>query len=251
MEYTINKLAQLAGVSTRTLRYYDECGLLPPKRINSSGYRIYGPCEVDRLQEILFYRELGVALDEIQLILKASGFQRLNVLTGHLFQLQSKRSQIDTLITNVEKSILAMKGEITMSDQEKFEGFKEKMIQENEEKYGAEIRKKYGDAVIDASNAKLRGLSNEEFDQQFRPALDEVLREAFTQGDPASELAQEACAMHKDWLCFYWPEGMYSREAHLNMGKMYVEDERFKAYYDKIAPGLAEFLLEALKIYTK
>lgn len=77
MEYTIQKLSQLAGISTRTLRYYDEIGLLKPDRINSSGYRIYGATEVDRLQQILFYRELGVKLDSIKEIITSPALMQL------------------------------------------------------------------------------------------------------------------------------------------------------------------------------
>jgi len=251
MEYTINKLAQIAGVSTRTLRYYEECGLLSPHHSHSNGYRIYSQAEVDMLQQILFYRELGMSLSDIKTALSASDFERLSALGEHLQMLNVKRNQINTLIQNVEKSIQAMKGEIKMSDKEKFEGFKQKMIDKNEEKYGTEIRTKYGDDVIDASNVKLKGMSHEDFNELFNPKLNDALKAAFEQGNPASKLAQKACDMHKEWLCFFWPENTYTKEMHLGMGEMYVSDERFTSYYDKIAPGLAQFLLEALKIYCK
>lgn len=84
MEYTVQNLGKLAGVSTRTLRYYDEIELLKPARINSSGYRIYGQAEVDRLQQILFYRELGVNLDRIKEIITASTFNGVNALREQL-----------------------------------------------------------------------------------------------------------------------------------------------------------------------
>ena len=83
MEYTVQKLAQLAGVSSRTLRYYDEIGLLKPARINSSGYRIYGSAEIDKLQQILFYRELGVELEKIKKIIHSSSFDSLKALQEH------------------------------------------------------------------------------------------------------------------------------------------------------------------------
>ncbi len=82
MKYTINKLAKLAGVSTRTLRYYDEIGLLRPARMSSNGYRVYGQKEVDRLQQILFYRELGVPLEEIKKILSSKEFDELDRLSA-------------------------------------------------------------------------------------------------------------------------------------------------------------------------
>ena len=79
--------------------------------------------------------------------------------------------------------------------------------------------------------------------------LNDTLKAAFAQGDPASELAQKACELHKRWLCFFWDS--YSREAHLGVTQMYVDDPRFTEYYDKIAPGCAEFLRDAVAIYCK
>src|SRR3954468_11887763 len=105
MEYTIQKLASLAGVSTRTLRYYDEIGILKPARINSSGYRIYGQAEVNRLQQILFYRELGVNLESIKEIVTAPSFDGTKALREHREKLLEKKEQLDKLITNVDKTI--------------------------------------------------------------------------------------------------------------------------------------------------
>jgi len=158
MEYTVNKLAKLAGVSTRTLRYYDELGILKPARINSSGYRIYGEEEVDKLQQILFYRELGVSLTDIKDIINEPSFDRFNALIEHHEKLLEKRNQLDLLIANVEKTIATRKGGIEMSNKEKFEGFKQKLIDENEKKYGKEIREKYGDEKVNESNIKVKGI---------------------------------------------------------------------------------------------
>ncbi len=95
MEYTIQKLGQLAGISTRTLRYYDEIGILKPARINSSGYRIYGQKEVDLLQQILFYRALDIELDTIKKIITAPGFDGIRALGEHHTKLLEKRKQLD------------------------------------------------------------------------------------------------------------------------------------------------------------
>lgn len=127
IEYTVQKLARLAGVSARTLRYYDEIGILKPARINSSGYRIYGQNEVNRLQQILFYKELGVSLDVIKDIVTSPNYDGLKALRDHREQLLSKRKRLDVLIANVEKTIASMEGRITMTDQEKFEGFKQEV----------------------------------------------------------------------------------------------------------------------------
>jgi DNA-binding transcriptional MerR regulator len=95
VEYTVKQLSELAGVSGRTLRYYDQIDLLKPARVNESGYRIYGPQEVNRLQHILFYRELGVDLGTIREILASPEFEERQALLAHHAQLLEKRKQLD------------------------------------------------------------------------------------------------------------------------------------------------------------
>lgn len=250
MEYTVQKLGSLAGVSTRTLRYYDEIGILKPARINSSGYRIYGQTEVDRLQQILFYRELGVSLDSIKEIVTSPSFDGANALKEHRDKLLEKKEQLDLLIANVDKTIALTEGRMKMSNKEKFEGFKKKMVEENEKKYGDEIRQKYGNETVDKSNAKLLNMSEKDHEAVTKLAeqVQETLAQAFATGDPASDLAQKAADLHKQWLTFYWNE--YSKEAHAGLGQMYVDDERFTAYYNANQPGTAEFLRDAIRIYT-
>lgn len=250
MEYTIHRLAGMAGVSTRTLRFYDEKGLLKPARINDSGYRIYGAAEVDRLQQIMFFRELGMELDDIKQIIDAADFDGVRALKSHLAKLLDKRQQIDLLIANVEKTIAQKEGKISMTDQEKFEGFKQKMIKENEEKYGKEIREKYGEDQVRASNEKFKNMTAEQYAEfeKLGATLTATLNEAFKTGDPAGELAQKAADLHRQWLSYVW--GSYSKEAHAGLAQMYVDDARFTAYYDKEQPGTAKFLRDAILIYT-
>jgi len=251
VEYTVNKLAQLSGVSTRTLRYYDQIDILKPAKISSNGYRIYGQSEVDTLQQIRFYRELGFALDEVKSLMSAPDFDREQSLQNHLTALQHKKSRIEALIDNVTKTIDSLKGKTIMSDQEKFEGFKQKLVDDNEALYGKEIREKYGDAVIDATNAKVKGMSEEQWQkaESLRTELEALLKTAFEQGNPASDEAQRVCDLHRQWLCVFWKDGAYSKEAHINIAEMYTADERFAAYYDKIAIGCAGFLRDAINIY--
>lgn len=251
MEYTVKELSQMAGVTPRTLRYYDQIGILKPARVNPSGYRIYGRKEVDRLQQILFYRELGVKLGKIKEILAAPSFDATKVLRQHREKLLAKRKQLDLLIANVEKTIAAKEGRINMKDQEKFEGFKQKLIAENEEKFGKEARQRYGAETVEESNKKLMNMTKEEYDQMTRleKEMREVLAEAVKTGDPAGELAQRAARLHRQWLSYTWPH--YSKEAHAGLAQMYVDDERFTAYYDKEQPGTAAFLRDAILIYTQ
>ncbi|MBZ2174259.1 MerR family transcriptional regulator [Schnuerera sp. xch1] len=249
MEYTVKKLAQMAGVSPRTLRYYDEIGILKPARKNSSGYRIYGPEEVDRLQQILFYRELGLSLNSIKNILNSPDFNELEALKEHHEKLLEKREQLNLLIENVSKTILSKERSIDMSDKEKFEGFKKKLIEDNEKKYGKEIREKYGEETVEKSNEKLLDMTQEEYDKltSLEREFRETLSEAFKTGNPAGELAQKTADLHRQWLNYYWDN--YDKEAHAGLCQMYIDDERFKAYYDKEQPGTAEFLRDAVLVY--
>ena len=250
MEYTVQKLAKLSGVSTRTLRYYDEIGLLKPARINLSGYRIYSQTEIDTLQQILFYRELGVCLEDIKTIITSPSFDGINALREHHEKLVERKDQLELLIANVEKSIAEAEGRMTMSNNEKFQGFKQNLIDENEKRFGKEARSKYCDEAVDKSNKKLLNMTPEDYEKitQLEKAVMETLHAAFQTGDPAGELAHKAADLHRQWLSFYWDS--YTKEAHGGVAQMYVDDERFKAYYDKEQPGLAEFLRDAILIYT-
>ena len=250
MEYTVQKLGHLAGISTRTLRYYDEIGLLKPARVNPSGYRIYGQAEVDRLQQILFYRELGVSLEKIKQLITAPSFDGLQALREHRKKLLDKRKQLDLLIANVDKTIALREGKTTMTDQEKFEGFKQRMIEENEKKYGKEIRGKYGEKAGAESNQAIKDLTAEEYGkwEQLSASVLENLKAAMATRDPAGELAQKTADLHRQWLSYAW--GSYNKKAHAGLAQMYVDDQRFTAFYDKVQPGAAEFLRDAILIYT-
>lgn len=250
MEYTVQKLARLAGISTRTLRYYDEIDILKPARVNSSGYRIYGQSQVDKLQQILFYRELGFSLETIRELIHAPDFDEVTALKQHYAQLLDRREQIDALILNVEKTIASKEGSMTMSDQEKFDGFKKKLVEQNEQQFGEEIRQRYGDQKVDESNQKVLNMTQSEHEQmtQHSEKLYRTLAEAVRAGDPAGPLGQQAADLHRQWLMFHWPE--YSKEAHAGLAQMYVDDERFTAHYDEQQPGTARFLRDAIHIYT-
>ncbi|WP_026905837.1 MerR family transcriptional regulator [Paucisalibacillus globulus] len=249
MEYTVKKLAVMSGVSGRTLRYYDQIGLLKPARINSSGYRIYGQKEVDLLQQILFYRELEVSLEDILDIINQPGFDRSKALLTHLEKLKEKRTRLDKIMATVEKTIASIEGGKPMQDKEKFEGFKEKLIEDNEKQYGEEIREKYGDETIDASNAKLRGMSQEDYEKMTKlgEEIFVLLDKAYATGDPASPEARKLAEKHKEWLMYSWTS--YSKEAHAGLAEMYVADERFAAYYEKSVTGGTKFLRDAILNY--
>lgn len=247
MEYTVQKLARLAGISARTLRFYDEIGLLKPARISTSGYRIYGEKEVDALQQILFFRAMDLDLGTISAVMQDPAFDRLQALRTHLGTLEAKQAQLSLLIDTVQKTIEKEEGSRTMTDQEKFEGFKQSLIDENERQYGQEVRAKYGSAATDESNQRMLRMTKEQYDtmQATGDAILAQLEAAVQAGiPPASEEGRDIALLHKQWLGFTWPQ--YSMEAHEGLVQMYVDDERFTAYYDRKVPGCARFLRDAV-----
>lgn len=247
MDYSINELAKLAGISTRTLRYYDDINLLKPAKITHAGYRIYGEHEVDLLQQILFFKELGVPLEKISLIINNPKFNSLDALQEHLTKLKMKKQQLEKLIQNVEKTISHLKGEIEMSNKEKFEAFKNHLVDANEKQYGKEIREKYGDDTINASNQKFKNMPKEQFKemQKIEQDIFALLKEAIeNKDDYSSSLAKQIVALHTKWIKLTWPS--YSKEAHLGLADIYVADERFTAYYDQVGNGATKYLRDAI-----
>lgn len=251
MEYSIRELSELAGVSARTLRYYDSIGILKPLYTNDAGYRYYGENEVALLQQILFYRERGFDLKRIRDILYQRDFDILHALEEHLLELEKQKEHMDSLIRTVKQTILQRKGECNMSDAEKFEVFKERIVKENEERYGAEVREKYGDEEMDASNRKLRGMTEADWErfQNLGEEIRERLKEAVLKGvTPESEEAKRIVILHKEWLGKTWKE--YSQEAHKAIANMYICDERFRLYYDKEVEGCAVLLEQAVRYWV-
>lgn len=145
-------MAEISGISPRTLRFYDQINLLKPARITSSGYRIYSSKEVDRLQHILFYRSLEFKLEQIREILDNPTFDHQKALVQHQQMLQKKRKQIDRLLTTIQYTLDSYKRGEKMQDYEKFEGFKKQKLAENEAIYGQELREKYGEDTIDEAH---------------------------------------------------------------------------------------------------
>lgn len=253
MEYTIRQLAGLAGVSTRTLRWYDRLGLLRPSRIGENGYRYYGGAEVDRLQQIMFYRALGVELVRIKAILDDPSFDRLTALRGHLQALRERQEELNAMIETVTETIRAAEQEETMTDEAKFAAFRRREVEENEEKYGAEARKKYGDETMDQANARRLNLTREQY--QEYTALEEEIRQRLegavrSGADPKGEEGKELTRLHRRWLEFSLGKS-YTPAVHRGIAQMYTADERFTAYYDLTVLGCAQFLRKAVETWVK
>ena len=248
--YTVHQLAELSGCTVRTLHHYDELGLVRARRA-ANGYRLYGPDEVDRLQQVLLYREAELSLADIKRLLDDPAFDARDALAGHLRELRSRRERLEGLIASVEKTLACMESEAAMKDEEKFEAFKKNLVDENEQKYGAEVRERWGDDAADASNAKLMGMSEEQYrrTQELEAQIKDAILAGMAAGGPTGEDGRRAADLHRQWLCMFWKDGMYSKEAHAGLAEAYVADERFKAYYEAIAPGAAEFLRDAIRVY--
>lgn len=252
MEYTVKALADLSGITARTLRWYDHLGLLKPGRTTGAGYRLYGPAEVDRLQQILFYRELGLRLEAIGAILDDPGFDRQAALESHLRALVERRERLEDLILTVEHTLREAKGEICMKDEEKFRAFQKKAVEENEARYGKEVRAKYGDRPADEANEAF--LSMDQAGHEAWEALGEEIKSALSAAvqageDPAGAEGQRIAALHGKWLCFGGQS--YDPRRHRGIAELYMADERFTAYYDGETPGCAAFLRDAVQAYTK
>lgn len=249
--YTISELATLSGVTTRTLRYYDQIGLVPAQ-LNESGHRVYTQEAVDLLQQVLFYRELDVELKTIRQIVQEPDFSIQDALAEQYEALEAERNRLNRLLKTLEQTIQAQKGDRVMSNEEKFSAFKAEMVAENENQYGTEIRENYGDETVDASNLKLMGMSEETY-QAFLALEKEIkhdlLLAAVQTQNVASDEAKILVEKHREWLCYTWPT--YSPEAHRGLADMYVEDERFTAYYDDLVPGGTLFLRDAINMWAE
>lgn len=252
MEYSIQELSRLSGVTTRTLRWYDEIGLLKPCRVAESGYRYYGTAEVDRLQEILFYRALGVELSQIRACLDDPSRDRLETLRSHLTALEGEKARLEGVIRSLRETIWAEERKKAMSNEKKFEAFKRRVVEENEVSFGKEAREKYGDKDVDAAAAAVMHLTREQYqewtelDEEIRKRLEEAVGAGLA---PEAEEGKVIAALHKRWLGF--TGGVYSVQRHRGIAELYVLDERFTAYYDREVPGCARFLRDAIHCWIQ
>lgn len=240
-------MSRLSGVTTRTLRWYDQIGLLKPSRVAESGYRYYGSAEADRLQDILYYRALGVELATIKECLDDPSFDRLAALRSHLSALETQQEQLHQLIRSVHDTIQAEERNEIMSDTKKFEAFKKRAVDHNEATYGAEIRAKYGDAEIDSANAAVMNLTQAQYREwtNLGQEIQERLEAAVQAGlSPESEAGKELTSLHRRWLTI--TGNRYDSAKHRGIAELYVMDERFTAYYDKQVSGCARFLRDAV-----
>lgn len=252
MEYSIQELSRLSGVTTRTLRWYDQIDLLKPSRVAESGYRYYGPAEVDRLQDILYYRALGVELARIKQCLDSPSFDRIAVLREHLSALQARQQRIQTLIQSVQETLRCEERNEIMRDEQKFEAFKHRAVEWNEQHFGTELRAEYGDAEVDAAHTAILNLTQEQYQTwtELGHEIQHRLETAVQSGcSPDGEEGQRIVDLHRRWLTLCG--NGYDPARHRGIAELYVLDSRFTAYYDKQVAGCAQFLRDAVHHWAK
>mgnify|MGYP001488276582 CR=1 FL=1 len=239
----IKKVAELTGVSVRTLHYYDDIGLLTPEEKTASGYRLYSDRDLDRLQQILLYKELGFSLKKIKEIMKQPSFHYEQALEEQREMLVEKRKRLDQMISLVDQTLRHVKGEQTMTNEEKFKGF-----DFSENRYEEEARDRWGDEAVERSNEKLGNLSAKQ-KSTLEKQMNDVYRElaAIRHTDPSSDEAQAAIGK---WYTLLNRMGSYSLDAFKGLGQMYIEDERFTKNIDQFGDGLALFMRDAMADYA-
>lgn len=242
--YSVTSLARIASVSERTLRYYDQIGLLKPNEKTANGSRFYGVQELYRLQQILFYRELGYALSEIKTILDDPGFDLETSLQNQRKAFLEKRERTGQLIAAIDKTIIRMNAkDQQLTDEELYEGLTSKQREE----YRGEAIQKWGEEVTRAED-RLRQMSKAEINA-LKAEGDVIVRKmAAMTRLPANDTTVQKVVEEYHRHLNKWNET--DKERFRCLGEMYVEDARFRATYDKYQKGLANWLRDAIRIYT-
>lgn len=240
----VKEVADLVGISVRTLHHYDEIGLLTPKETTESGYRLYSEENLEILQQILFFKELGFSLKDIKRIISSPAFDRKEALILQQKMLIEKRSRIDKMIVTIDKTIKNLKGELQMTNEEKFEG-----INFNDNPYEQEARERWGDSSVDHAKGKLGKMSKDE-QKSLAKRWEEIFHKLGDLRDQPAESKEVQTAI-KEWYDFLNKNfGKYSLDAFYGLGQLYIDDERFTKNIDQYGEGLAKFMSEAMKIFT-
>ncbi len=241
--YTVKQLSDLAGVSVRTLHYYDEIGLLKPSSVGENGYRYYADDAVFRLQQILFFRELDFSLMDIQSILDRPDFDVVDALRAHRVALQNRIGRLHDLMETIDHTISHLTGDTPMSKKKLFAGF----TPEEEKHYEQEARQMWGDQAVDDSYKRLNGYSTQQKEQigAEGQAVYTDLVAAIDQ-DPASPAVQAIIARWHQHLRYFWEPNV---EALRGLGDLYNEHPDFARNIGELHPNLPAFMREAINHY--
>jgi len=249
MYYKVKEVSELAGVSVRTLHHYDEIGLLKPSEIGDNGYRLYSEQDLERLQQVLFFREMELPLQEVRRILDDPAYDRQRMLRIHKELLLKKKHRLEQIIQSVEMTIQSIEGGYSMSKKDMFEPFDMKEIEEHQRRYGKEAEERWGSTDAYKESARRTAKYTEEDWRRIKTFNDEVYRvlvERMPYG-PADEEVQRIIAAHRQHITdnFY----ACSTEIYRGLGEMYVNDPRFTANIDKYKEGLAAFMRDAMILH--
>ncbi|MCT8138363.1 MerR family transcriptional regulator [Anaerobacillus sp. CMMVII] len=232
------EVADIVGISVRTLHHYDEIGLLQPDELTEAGYRIYSESNLATLQQILFFREIGFSLKKIREITSSPSYNRVEALNIQRRMLLEKRSRLDKMITTIEKTIRHEKGEIEMTASDKFTGF-----DFGKNQYEEEARKRWGDAAVDKANESVKNTN-------VQDEVNAIYRKLASLRNKAPD-SDESQATIKLWYdCLNNNFGNYSLEAFKGLGQMYLADNRFTENIDQFGAGLAKFMSEAMIVFA-
>lgn len=238
----ISEVAKLSGITVRTLHYYDEIELLKPSETTEAGYRMYSSEDLERLQQILFFRELDFPLNEIKEIMLNPNYDKNEALNKHKEFLIEKRKRIDGLITLIDKTI---KGDNNMS----FKEFDNSKIEENKRKYAEEVKNRWGNTDAYKEYEKKTSSYDGNSWNEINEGMVEILKEFADnrEEDPNSDIIQ---SLVEKWQS-YITSNFYNctKEILSCLGLMYIGDERFKENIDKYGEGTAEFMAKAIEIY--
>ena len=243
--YTVKQLSMLAGVTPRTLHHYDQIDLLKPETVGENGYRYYGETSLLRLQQILFYRELGFSLEAIREVVGRPEFQILDALEEHRESLQGRARRLERLIETVNKTIQHLKGENIMSPKGLFEGFSE----EQQDEYAKQAEQQYDPATVRESNRKWKSYSADKkqaiLDEGKQVYLDMI--ETMPKGAQSPE-AQACVQRWREHMDYFWTPNL---DQLLGLATMYGQSPDFKANFDQMHPDLANFMKDAVKVYVE
>lgn len=240
-EYRVADLARLAGVTVRTLHHYDEIGLLVPAGRTGKGYRIYGKAEVLRLQQILLYRELEVPLEKIRQILTDPEFDPRRALREQRERLLRRADRTRALLRSVDRALKTLEGEDIVNARELFDGF-------DPAEYEEEARERWGETDAWRESARRTATYSPADWKRVKTETDELLgrfaaalgRGVSPDSPEAMDLAEEHRLQIDRW---YYP---CSREMHAGLARMYVDDPRFAASFERHGEGLATFVSESI-----
>ena len=245
MGYTVKQLSDLAGVSVRTLHYYDEIDLLKPSSVGANGYRYYEDEAVYRLQQILFFRELDLSLREIKTIIDSPAFDLLVALQAHRESLHDRVERLHDLIHTVDGTIAHLTGEIEMSQKQLFDGFTE----EEEKRYYQEARERYDSREVDASYKRWNqntAAEKQRIKEEGNAIYTDLVALMHT-GVDSPEVQAVIARWHQHLRHFYEP----GVERLLGLGQLYVESPDFAAFFRALHPDLPEFMREAITLYCE